>query len=302
MKLLAKYLRSFYRGATTLVLFLALLSSGLVYAEAPAIYFQAHRGGLDERPENTLAALNYAWKIPGAVPELDVRTTQDGVLVCIHDRTPKRTTDAPLEWAGKNIRAIPYAMLRTWDAGSHFDRAYAGERVPRLDAVLDLLAADPARQLYLDLKDVDNAQVIAMIKAKKVTGQVIFVHGSPAACLVLSTSWPGARTMTWLGGSPEKIPSRFRELAETKFAGIDQIQLHLKPAEAGGPGSYQMGEAFLKEAVATTREMGVTLQVRPFVFDSNSLRALIDAGIHWYVADAPKALRDSIESALRNEE
>lgn len=261
------------------------------------IYFQAHRGGLEEVPENTLAALTYAWAIPGAVPELDIRTTQDGVPVCIHDETPARTTAAPAEWANKNIRDIPLATLQTWDAGSHFAPHYSGERVPTLAAVLDLLAAVPSRQLYLDLKDVDNRQIIAMLTTREVTEQIIFVHGSPAACLELSQSWSGARTMTWLSGSPERIKTRFRELATTNFAGISQIQLHLQPEEAGVAGRYALGDAFLEEAVTAARSAGVTLQARPFVFDTPSFRALIDRGIHWYVADAPKKMRAAIVAA-----
>lgn len=255
---------------------LGLMAAMSVPAVEPAVYFQAHRGGLEEVPENTLAAMNYAWAIPGAVPEIDIRTTQDGVLVGIHDKTPRRTTNAPAEWADKNIREIPLAVIQSWDAGSYFDPVYGAERVPTMDAVLDLLAADETRQLYLDLKDVDNGQVIETLKARDVTAQVIFVHGSPEACKVLSQSWPGARTMTWLSGSPERIKTRFRALAGEKFDGISQIQLHLQPEEKGVPGSYALGEAFLAEAVKTTAATGTTLQVRPFVFDTVSLRALID--------------------------
>lgn len=277
---------------------LGLMVGMTAFATEPVVYFQAHRGGLEEVPENTLAAMRYAWAIPGAVPEIDIRTTQDGVLVGIHDKTPRRSTNAPAAWADRDIREIPLAVIQSWDAGSYFDPAYAAERVPTLDVVLDLLAADETRQLYLDLKDVDNGQVIEKLKAHNVTAQVIFVHGSPAECKVLSQSWPGARTMTWLSGPPTRIKARFRELAAEKFDGISQIQLHLQPAEKGVPGTYAVGEEFLAEAVKTVVATGTTLQVRPFVFDTASLRALIDRGIYWYVADAPRALRKDIEAAL----
>ena len=49
------------------------------------VFFQAHRGGGNEMPENTLAAFKRAFEIPGAVPEVDLRTTQDGVIACMHD-------------------------------------------------------------------------------------------------------------------------------------------------------------------------------------------------------------------------
>lgn len=277
---------------------LSLLGSGPVYGAEPTLYFQAHRGGLEEVPENTLAAMKHAWAIPGAVPEIDIRTTLDGVLVCIHDKTPRRTTQAPEEWADNDIGEIPLATLQAWDAGSYFDPAYAAERVPTLDAVLDMLVTVETRQLYLDLKAVDNRQVIEKLKARKVTEQVIFVHGSPEACKVLSGSWPGARTMTWLSGPPEHIKRRFRALASGGFDGITQIQLHLQPAQKGVPGTYALGEEFLSEAVRTVARSDTTLQVRPFIFDTASLRALIDRGIHWYVADAPRALRSDLDAAL----
>lgn len=280
-----------------IVVFLA-VSAPADEPATPAIYFQAHRGGLEEVPENTLPALRYAWTIPGAVPEVDVQTTQDGQFVILHDDTPQRTTDAPPEWAERNIRDIPFATLRAWDAGRRFDARYAGAKVPSLEEVLDLLKAQPDRQLYLDLKAVDNGRIIALLKDRGVTGQVLFVHGSPAECEKLSQAWPGARTMTWLSGNPERIKTRFRELATTGFKGISQIQLHLKPKEGAGPGVYELDPEFLREAQDAATAAGVALQIRPFVFDPPAMRQLIDLGVRWFVADAPKALRDAIDAAL----
>lgn len=62
-----------------------------------------------------------------------------------------------------------------------------------------------------------------------------------------------------------------------------------------------LGDAFLREAVATANAEGVTLQARPFVFNAESLRKLIDMGSHWFVADAPQALREAIDAGLKPE-
>lgn len=271
---------------------------GTAPAETPALFFQAHRGGLDEVPENTLPALDHAWSIPGAVPEVDIQTTQDGVMVILHDDTPRRTTNAPAEWADRKLAEIPYTEVRTWDAGAWFGQAYAGTPVPTLDAVLEKLKEKPDRQIYLDLKAVDIEALIAKLKAAGVTDRVIFVHGSPEACKRLSGAWPGARTMTWLSGDPARIKGRFRELAREKFDGISQIQLHLRPKEGAGPGEYELDWPFLEEAMKTATDAGVDLQVRPFVFDPPALRALVDLGVRWYVADAPAALRSALDEAL----
>jgi glycerophosphoryl diester phosphodiesterase len=45
---------------------------------------QAHRGAGVLAPENTVAAFELGWKL-NCVPEADVRTTKDGVIVAFHD-------------------------------------------------------------------------------------------------------------------------------------------------------------------------------------------------------------------------
>ena len=56
---------------------------------------QAHRGLSNQFPENTALACREAGKIPYFFGmETDVQMTSDGVLVCMHDRSLDRTTDA----------------------------------------------------------------------------------------------------------------------------------------------------------------------------------------------------------------
>ena len=66
--------------------------------------------------------------------ELDVRCSNDDVLVVMHDETVERTTDG----SGK-VSDLALAQLRTLDAGSHFGPEFAGVRIPTLDEVLDLV-------------------------------------------------------------------------------------------------------------------------------------------------------------------
>lgn len=54
----------------------------------------AHRGDSRHHPENTLAAFEAALRLGVPMIEFDVRATVDGVLVCVHDETLDRTTDA----------------------------------------------------------------------------------------------------------------------------------------------------------------------------------------------------------------
>jgi glycerophosphoryl diester phosphodiesterase len=270
-----------------------------VGAERPEVFFQAHRGGMNEVPENTLAAFEHAWAIPGAVPEVDVTQTQDGVLVCLHDDTPRRTTDAPDPWADTPIGDIPYDEVRRWDAGIKFDPKYSGERVPKLDELLDRMCGRPERQLYLDIKKVDLEAVAAAVRERGLEKQILFVHGDPAVCAQLQKLFEGARTMTWISRStPDRMKTRFAELAEGGFSGLDQIQFHLPTKRKEPELEYIFDDFYLSEAVRITREAGVDLQLRPFDFDPPSLRRLIDLGVGWYVTDNPASFADGVREAL----
>lgn len=269
-----------------------------LHAEAPKVFFQSHRGGVNEVPENTLVALRHSWQISGAVPEVDLRTTSDGTIVCMHDGTPERTTNAPEEYARTAIDKIPLVTLRSWDAGSHFDGKYAGEKVPTLDEVIALLKEDSRRELYLDLKGVDLDQLVAIIKREKIEDRIIFVHGSPLMCRKLQGLYPGARTMTWLSGDPEKIQQRFADLKENKFKGISQLQFHLQTKVLTPEITYVFDTGYLEDAVAATRKNNVDFQLRPFDFNAQSLRYLIDLGVYWYVSDDPEAFARSVKEAL----
>lgn len=260
------------------------------------LYFQAHRGGLLEVPENTLLAYKYAWDIPGAIPEIDVQTSKDGIFVCIHDDTMARTTDAPKEVRDKNIPELNSDEIRRWDAGGKFDPQYVGQRVPLLSEVFEEMKGHPERQAYLDLKGVDLAQLGTMISEYGLAGQVIFVHGDPAMCLQLTERFPGARTMTWLSGTPDAIKKKFEELAKSGFKGISELQFHLRDRKENGQIRYVLDDDFLRQALAQLRAAGSDLMVRPFDFDARSLKHLLDLGIKWYVADEPKRFHDTLQA------
>lgn len=101
--------------------------------EGPCLLF-GHRGYSALAPENTLAAFRAALErdIPGV--ELDVQLTADGRLVVFHDFDLKRLTGHEGELA-----RCTAARLRRLDAGSWFSPVFAGEKIPYLDEVFDLL-------------------------------------------------------------------------------------------------------------------------------------------------------------------
>ncbi|MBE7439945.1 MAG: glycerophosphodiester phosphodiesterase [Spirochaetales bacterium] len=93
----------------------------------------AHRGCSGSYPENTLPAFQAAKESGATMIELDVTLTQDRKLIVIHDETLDRTTSGRGE-----VGSWKFRELRKLDAGSWFDPAFRGVRLPALSQVLRL--------------------------------------------------------------------------------------------------------------------------------------------------------------------
>src|SRR6185312_1960824 len=95
----------------------------------------AHRGSPRVAPENTLASFRAAAGEGASWVEFDAALTADARPVVFHDDALDRTTDG----AGL-LNDTSFDVLQGLDAGSWFSRAFAGEMVPTLEEVLELLA------------------------------------------------------------------------------------------------------------------------------------------------------------------
>lgn len=94
----------------------------------------AHRGASMEAPENTLAAFHKAMENMADYIELDVQLTSDNEVVVMHDASAYRTTGVD-----KKICDMTLEEVKQLDAGSFFGEEYAGEQVPTLREVLELV-------------------------------------------------------------------------------------------------------------------------------------------------------------------
>lgn len=97
-------------------------------AEAQLII--AHRGASYAAPENTLAAFRLAWEKGADGVEGDFHLSRDGQIVCIHDKTTKRTAGVDLAVADTTL-----AELRKLDVGAWKGAEWAGERMPTIEEV-----------------------------------------------------------------------------------------------------------------------------------------------------------------------
>lgn len=92
----------------------------------------AHRGWSGRAPENTMAAVRLALTHPGIqAMEIDVQLSKDGVPVLMHDFELGRTVNA-----SGTVKDYTLEELRQLDAGSWFNEAFAGEKIPSLEEVL----------------------------------------------------------------------------------------------------------------------------------------------------------------------
>ena len=136
----------------------------------------AHRGYRAKYPENTLTAFSAALDAGVDMIELDVLLSKDRKMVVIHDPALERTTN------GKGpVGERTLAELKELDAGSWFDPQFAGERVPTLEDVLDLV--DGQVPVNIEIKraayepeappDAIEKQVVDLVRRKRMTNLVL---------------------------------------------------------------------------------------------------------------------------------
>lgn len=162
-----------FRGLFVLVAFGAATTNAQGNApETPQPLIVAHRGLLIHAPENTLANFRACLELRIGF-EFDVERTRDGHLVCIHDSTVDRTTNG----AGK-VAELGLAQIRELDAGSWFDPKFAGEKVPTVEEVLQLVAEYRQHDVLIaaDLKAANvGHDVVRLADKHKVLDRLLFI-------------------------------------------------------------------------------------------------------------------------------
>jgi glycerophosphoryl diester phosphodiesterase len=110
----------------------------------------AHRGASAYAPEHTLVAYRLAIEQGADYVEQDLAVTKDGVLICLHDASLERTTNVEELFPdrvttqtieGRTRKAwlandFTLAEIKTLDAGSWFDKKFAGEKIPTFDEAI----------------------------------------------------------------------------------------------------------------------------------------------------------------------
>lgn len=128
-----------------------------------------HRGYSAVYPENTLLAIEEAFKRGVKYTEVDVSLTKDDHYVLFHDESSVyRTTNG-----SGDLSDYTLAELQLLDAGGWKGEQFSGVRIPTLEEAL-VLAEKYNAFLYLDMKDKDFVALKASIQLAGV---------SPTRCL-----------------------------------------------------------------------------------------------------------------------
>lgn len=133
-----------------------------------------HRGAMGYAPENTVASFERAIALGVDAIEIDVHLTADGEVVVIHDPQLDRTTDGDGLVGQKRL-----AELKALDAGASFSPEYAGQRIPTLGEVLQLVRG----RCVLDVEikggpwpyDGIEGKVVTLIREHEMTDQTIVI-------------------------------------------------------------------------------------------------------------------------------
>lgn len=132
---------------------------------APKKILIAHRGASAYAPEHSVEAYKLAIAQGADFVEQDLAVTKDGVLVSIHDLTLERTTDVEEVFPDRfvedksgekpvrrwYVNDFTLAEIKRLDAGSYFDKKFAGTRILTFQEAIDLVRGKAG--LYPELKD-----------------------------------------------------------------------------------------------------------------------------------------------------
>lgn len=238
----------------------------------------AHRGASAVAPANTMAAFEKAVELGADGIELDTHLSADGVPVVIHDFAIDATTDG----SGR-VAEMDLAQLKQLDAGSHFDPAFAGERIPTLEEVL--LAFGERLLLNIELKSVsprDNGleqAVLALVGQYELESRVLLSSFNPFSLRRAKKIAPHVRV--GLLYAPDLPLFLSRAWLAPLF-----------PHEARHPERTMVDARYMRWA----RRRGYRVNVWT-VDDPDEMRRLIDLGVSGIITNVPDVLRDVLETA-----
>jgi glycerophosphoryl diester phosphodiesterase len=239
----------------------------------------AHRGASAYYPENTMAAFQGAMDMEADMVELDVQLTSDGEIVVFHDEKISRCTNGRGRIAGYS-----YDELKKLDAGSWFDKKFAGARVPALRDVLDLCKARIAVNIEIKTEAVTDVisggieeKCLRMVEQVGMREHVVFSSFDPRAVLHLRQI-------------DHQAPAAI--LFEKKYHGsmLPSQIIELLGADAFNCSRRELGRKWL----ADLKHHGIPVNVYT-VNDEKNMNRLLSLGVDGMFTNHPDVLKRVLE-------
>jgi glycerophosphoryl diester phosphodiesterase len=260
---------------------------------------QGHRGAKGLRPENTLPGFAHAFETGVDAVELDVGLTADGVLVLHHDQALNRRICAGSEYAGRRIRELTLAQIKTVDAGRTSPHPLPGTPIPTLEEVCGLLDRyDPRPLLAIEVKTDPGWSRAEVVECVAEVARVVRAYGMQDRSRILGFDW---RVLT----AARRLAPEFGRvaLAERKTLAPGSEWLEGRSADDWISGAADVHADMISpedvitspEVVRDAHEAGLGVAVWT-VNEPPEMERFLDLGVDAIITDRPDTLRGVMES------
>lgn len=235
----------------------------------------SHRGNSAKVPENTLASFKRSLSLGVEGCEFDVRCTKDDHVILMHDATVDRTTNGK----GK-VAEMMYADIRNLDAGAWRGSKYAGQIVPAVNEVLEMI--DGARQVaVIDIKDDATVDEIVRLVAKRSMADRVVMLTANRDLLKRLALMDRSISRAWLCGDFPK--SAITSAMQAKWLTDNAINLDVKIVNL----NYMLVSP---ELIEYLHKMKISVWVWT-VNDPEIMKCLMDWGVDGITTDRPEVLK-----------
>lgn len=259
---------------------LAILLAMTLTASAQTIV--AHRGASHDAPENTLAAFRLAWEKGADAVEGDFLLSRDGQIVCIHDKTAKRT-------GGRELKVVESTLeeLRELEYGAWKAAKYKGEPIPTLAEALAVVPA--GKRIFIEIKC--GPEIVPTLKKEIAAsglkrGQIVIIAFDAEVIAAAKRAMPGVKACWLTSFKQDKASGDWTP-------SVDAIVETLKRIKADGldcrADARVVDEAFVKRLRAESMELHCWTVNDPEV--ARRFRAL---GFDSITTDRPAFLRRAL--------
>ena len=258
---------------------------------AAEITYISHRGEAFDAPEGTRPAYQLAVTRNLSGVKLDLRYTQDKVIVLSHDASLKRTTDRDYI-----IAQTDYAVLK--EAVFNSVGGYAGEKIITLDEALAIVKDSPL--LFIDFKFYSSEIVQDAFKRLAEfdipLSRVMLANFNYKALKEIKKAYPDVRTVAHIGykQNEDGTCAVFGKECPDKAALADEILAMKKELNLFGVNIQAIPQIADKEFISKLQAGGLWVSVW-FVNKPSQAAYYSEAGADAFVTDCGGKMRDFLK-------